>query len=259
MSQQQETTGKTLLVAFILCVVCSAIVSTTAVMMKPRQQAEKEQDRIRNILAIAGLLQEGVSVQEQFKQITPKVMDFETGKFTDAMTVEQVLDPKKLTKSDATSTELSDEQDVAKIGRREHYGVVYLVQKEGHLEKIILPIRGYGLWSTLWGFVALEADLNTVSGFGYYQQAETPGLGGEVDNPLWKALWPGKQIYNTGHEVVLKIIKGKVNPSAVDAKHQVDGLSGATLTSRGVQNMMHFWMGKDGYSAFLQHLKNGEA
>jgi Na+-transporting NADH:ubiquinone oxidoreductase subunit C len=111
----------------------------------------------------------------------------------------------------------------------------------------------------LWGFVALEADLNTVSGFGYYQQAETPGLGGEVDNPLWKALWPGKQIYNTGHEVVLKIIKGKVNPSAVDAKHQVDGLSGATLTSRGVQNMMHFWMGKDGYSAFLQHLKNGEA
>jgi Na+-transporting NADH:ubiquinone oxidoreductase subunit C len=259
MSQQQETTGKTLLVAFILCVVCSAIVSTTAVMMKPRQQAEKEQDRIRNILAIAGLLQEGVSVQEQFKQITPKVMDFETGKFTDAMTVEQVLDPKKLTKSDATSTELSDEQDLAKIGRREHYGVVYLVQKEGHLEKIILPIRGYGLWSTLWGFVALEADLNTVSGFGYYQQAETPGLGGEVDNPLWKALWPGKQIYNTDHEVVLKIIKGKVNPSAVDAKHQVDGLSGATLTSRGVHNMMHFWMGKDGYSAFLQHLKNGEA
>ena len=259
MSQQQETIGKTLLVAFILCVVCSAIVSTTAVMMKPRQQAEKEQDRIRNILAIAGLLQEGVSVQEQFKQITPKVMDFETGKFTDAMTVEQVLDPKKLTKSDATSMELIDEQDLAKIGRREHYGVVYLVQKEGQLEKIILPIRGYGLWSTLWGFVALEADLNTVSGFGYYQQAETPGLGGEVDNPLWKALWPGKHIYNTDHEVVLKIIKGKVDANTVDAKHQVDGLSGATLTSRGVHNMMHFWMGKDGYAAFLQHLKNGEA
>lgn len=259
MSQMQETTGKTLLVAFILCVVCSAIVATTAVMMKPRQLAEKEQDRIRNILAIAGLLQEGVPLQEQYKQVTPRVIDFTTGRFTDAMTVEQVLDPKKLTRSDKTSTDLDEEQDVAKIGRREQYGVVYLVEQGGQLNRIILPIRGYGLWSTLWGFVALEADLNTVAGFGYYQHAETPGLGGEVDNPAWKALWPGKQLFGADHTVAITVIKGKVDANTTGAIHKVDGLSGATLTSKGVHNMMHFWMGRDGYGPFLQNLKNGGA
>lgn len=259
MSQMQETTGKTLLVAFILCAVCSAIVSTTAVMLKPQQMAAKEQDRVRNILAIGGLLQEGVPLQEQFKQVSPRVIDFTTGKFTDAMTVEQVLDPKKLTKSDITSVNLDDEHDLAKIGRREQFGIVYLVQKDGRLDRIILPIRGSGLWSTLWGFVALESDLNTVAGFGYYQHAETPGLGGEVDNPSWKALWPGKQIYSPDQNVALTLIKGKVESTTPGAINKIDGLSGATLTSKGVHNMMHFWMGQDGYGPFLQNLKNGGA
>lgn len=255
----KETTTRTLLVALILCVVCSAIVATTAVLLKPQQQAAKEQDRIRNILAIAGLLQPGIPLQEQFKQITPRVIDFQSGKFTDAMTVEQVLDPKKLTRDTQQSQDLNDEEDRAKIGRRENFGVVYLVEKDSRLDRIILPIRGYGLWSTLWGFVALNADLNTVAGFGYYQHAETPGLGGEVDNPAWKALWPGKQIYSNDGSVALKIIKGKVEPGAFEAQHKVDGLSGATLTSKGVDNMIHFWMGEYGYAPFLHNLKHGEA
>lgn len=259
MSEQKETVGKTLLVAFVLCVVCSAIVATTAVMMKPQQVAAKEQDRIRNILAIAGLLKDGVPLDEQFKQVQPKVIDFQTGKFTAEMAVEQAVDPKRLTKSDKTSSEVPDEQDVAKIIRHERYGVVYVVEKAGKIDRIILPIRGYGLWSTLWGFVALEGDLNTVVGFGYYQHAETPGLGGEVDNPAWKSLWPGKQLFDGDNNVAIKVIKGKVDPSSPHANHEVDGLAGATLTSKGVHNMLQYWLGPQGYGNFLKHLKAGEA
>ena len=193
------------------------------------------------------------------------------------MTVAQVIDPKKLVRYPDKITVLDPEKDPAKVIRRENFGVVYLVEKEGKLDRIILPIRGYGLWSTLWGFVALEPDLNTVIGLGYYQHAETPGLGGEVDNPKWKALWPGKKIYaqsvdaSTGatsrwelhhaedSTVAIQIVKGGANPADPDIVHKVDGLSGATLTSKGVHHMLHFWMSDMGYGKFLKNLKAGEA
>ena len=114
------------------------------------------------------------------------------------------------------------------------------------------------MWSTLYGFLALEADANTVVGLVFYEHAETPGLGGEVDNPVWKAKWVGKEVYDEG-DVAISIIKGSVDPSSSNAVHQVDGLSGATLTSRGVHNLLHFWLGDNGYKPFLTNLKNGEA
>jgi len=257
MSQSAESTSRTLLIAFILCIVCSLIVATTSVLLKPRQVAAKENDRNINILQIGGLYDASQSVPEQMQQVTARVIDFTTGKFTDAMTVAQVIDPKKLARDESKVTRLG-EQDVAKIIRRENYGVVYVVEKDGQLDRIILPIRGYGLWSTLWGFVALEPDLNTVIGLGYYQHAETPGLGGEVDNPKWKALWRGKQLFD-GDYVSIKVMKGEVDPADPEIHHKVDGLSGATLTARGVHNMLQFWLGDMGYGKFLKNLKAGEA
>ena len=128
----------------------------------------------------------------------------------------------------------------------------------GDIDKIILPIRGYGLWSTLYGFIALESDGNTVAGLGFYEHAETPGLGGEVDNPRWKASWPGKQVYRDG-DVTIGLIKGSVDPASADATWQIDGLAGATLTARGVTNLVQFWLGKNGFEPFLNNLQSGEA
>ena len=128
---------------------------------------------------------------------------------------------------------------------------------DNNLEKVILPVHGYGLWSTLYGFVALESDLNTIAGLGFYEHGETPGLGGEVDNPRWKALWEGKQAYREGN-VAISVIKGAVNPQASTAAWQVDGLSGATLTSKGVNNLVRFWLGQDGFAPFLSNLRQGE-
>lgn len=137
---------------------------------------------------------------------------------------------------------------------------MYLVEKEGQLDSIILPVHGYGLWSTLYGFLALEGDLNTVVGLGFYSHAETPGLGGEVDNPQWKALWPGKKIYEEGSwSPEIRLIKGNVDPTSSSAPYQIDGLSGATLTSNGVTHLVQFWMGENGYAPFLKNLKAGEA
>ncbi len=250
--------GKTLLVALLLCVVCSVIVSTAAVVLKPAQVANQALDKKRNILAAAGLLQEGVDVEEQFSRVSTRVIDLRSGKFTDAVDPAR-YDQRKAAKDPARSEKLETLEDPAKLSRLEHYSLVYVVEGDnGTLDKIILPVHGYGLWSTLYGFVGLDADLNTVTGLGFYEHGETAGLGGEVDNPRWKAQWPGKQIYD-GDRVAIKVIKGSVNPGSAKAGYQVDGLAGATLTSRGVSNLVRYWLGDNGFAPFLNNLSRGEA
>lgn len=254
-----DSIKKTIIVTVLLCIVCSVIVSAAAVLLRPAQVANKSLDFKRNILSAAGLLEAGKNVDTVFNErVVTRVVDLKTGKFTDA--VDPVsYDQRRASKDPSLSTNLSADEDIAKISRREDYSVVYLIQDENEqLQKIILPVKGYGLWSTLYGFLALEADANTVVGLVFYEHAETPGLGGEVDNPVWKAKWVGKEVYDEG-DVAISIIKGSVDPSSSNAVHQVDGLSGATLTSRGVHNLLHFWLGDNGYKPFLTNLKNGEA
>lgn len=253
-----DKTSKILLVALSLCLVCSVIVSTAAVLLKPAQEANKSLDKKRNILQAAGMLDPDVSIDEQFASVSTRVVDLRTGKFTDDVDPER-YDQRKAAKDPAQSLKLDSDQDMAKISRRENYAVIYLVEGEGgELDKIILPVHGYGLWSTLYGFVALEADANTVAGLGFYEHAETPGLGGEVDNPRWKALWPGKQVYKDG-TVKIGLVKGSVDPAGANADWEIDGLSGATLTARGVTNLVQFWLGEDGFEPFLENLRTGGA
>lgn len=256
-----DTIKKTLLVAVALCIVCSLVVSSAAVLLKPAQIKNKALDRKSNILAAAGMLEPGqtdAQIEEEYaSRITPRIVNLETGKFSDKFNP-QNFEQRKIAKNPETSTNLSDADDQANISRRENYSVVYLVETDGQLDKLVLPVHGYGLWSTLYGFLALEADLNTVAGFGFYEHGETPGLGGEVDNPKWKDLWVGKEVYDDG-EVALSVVKGSVDPDKQGSEHKVDGLSGATLTSNGVTNLVHFWMGEMGYKQFLANLKSGEA
>jgi Na+-transporting NADH:ubiquinone oxidoreductase subunit C len=190
--------------------------------------------------------------------MTPRVVDLRTGKFSDAVDAEG-YNERKAAKDPAQSDALSSSEDIAKVFRREHYAVVYVANDtQGGVDKIILPIRGYGLWGTLYGFIALEGDASTVAGIGFYEHKETPGLGGEVDNPRWKGLWPGKQVYKDG-ELEIAVVKGTVDPSAPGADYQVDGMAGATLTTRGVSNLVQFWLGDNGFAPFLNNLKSGEA
>ena len=258
MSASGEGLGRILTVALGLCLVCSVVVSTAAVVLKPAQQANKTLDLKRNILRAAGLLDPALSVEEQFEQVETRVVSLDEGRFVEGVDPAS-FDQREAAKDPAKSRAIPGDADPAKLVRREDQALVYLVRdQQGGLDKIILPIRGYGLWSTLYGFMALESDGNTVAGLGFYEHAETPGLGGEVDNPNWKAIWPGKQIYQ-GEQVAIQVLKGAVPAGSANAQWQVDGLSGATLTTKGVDNLVRYWMGAQGFKPLLENLRRGEA
>lgn len=258
MSTKRETTSRTLLVALAVSLVSSVFVAGAAVSLKPVQIENRQLDKQRSILAIAGLAEARLSAREVkdlfASRITAKVVDLQTGEFTDAHDA-GTFDPLKAARDPALSTALPGAQDIALIKRRERFTTVYMVEKEGALDTLILPVRGYGLWSTLHGFMAVKGDLNTVVGFGFYQHAETPGLGGEVDNPNWKALWPGKALFDDSGKPAIRIVKGGVDPASPDAVHQVDALAGATLTSNGVDKLLQFWLGEQGFGPFLARLR----
>jgi len=257
----KESTGRTLLVAFLVCLVCSVFVASAAVALKPVQVQNSLLDKQRSILSIAGLGQPGMSAREVrdlfTSRITARIVDLQTGRFSDAEDPAS-YDPLKAARDPQLSDPVAPQDDFASIRRRERYTTIYLVEDGGNVQTVILPVRGYGLWSTLYGFMALRGDLNTVAGFGFYQHGETPGLGGEIDNPKWTALWPGKNVYDDG-QVALHVIKGAVDPAGARAVYQVDGIAGATLTSKGVDNLVQYWLGSEGFGPFLANLRKGEA
>lgn len=258
MSAKKESVTRTILVALMVCLVCSVVVSVAAVALKPIQTANQLIDKQRNILLIAGLLEEGVPIEEQFAKITPRLVDLRTGEFSDEMDP-LTYDQQRAASDPEMSRRLTGEEDIASIRRQEYYATVYMVEGDDGIEIMILPIHGYGLWSTLYGFLALEGDLNTIRGLGFYEHAETPGLGGEVDNPQWREMWKGNLVYSDDGDVGVQIVKGSVDGSSPRRQYQVDGLAGATLTSRGVENLVRFWMGESGFSPFLRNLRSGEA
>ncbi|MBE8232887.1 MAG: Na(+)-translocating NADH-quinone reductase subunit C [Endozoicomonadaceae bacterium] len=247
----------------LLCLVCSVLVSVTAVSLKTRQDANKQLEMEKNILAVSDLVEDPenltrdqvVSIAK--KSLTPRLIELKTGQIYtgDDLNV-ATYDFKNALKDDQLSDVLPQNQDPASIKRKEHYAKVYLVHDEkGDLKTLILPVRGYGLWSTLYGFLALEHDLETIRGLTFYEQQETPGLGGEVDNPRWKKQWKGKHIFDQEGRLSIQVVKGTVQLDTAKAKHQVDGISGATLTSRGVNNLINFWLGPQAFGPFLFNLK----
>ncbi|MDX1695813.1 MAG: Na(+)-translocating NADH-quinone reductase subunit C [Ketobacteraceae bacterium] len=262
-----DTTGKTLLVATVLCIVCSIVVSTAAVVLKPEQVANKVADKKRNILAAAGMLEEGADIDKLFENIEIKVVDIQTGEYlteqnADEPWEKEILknparyDQRKASKTPDQSINVPASEDIAGIKRKAEYATVYLAKDDaGNVKTIILPVHGYGLWSTLYGFLALETDAKTVVGLGFYEHAETPGLGGEVDNPKWKSQWPGKKVYDEQGNVDIELVKGSVDPSAPDAEHKIDGLAGATLTSRGVTNLLNYWLSDNGFGQYLEKVR----
>ncbi|MFN3920733.1 MAG: Na(+)-translocating NADH-quinone reductase subunit C [Methylohalobius sp.] len=254
LSLPNDSFEKTLAVAFWLCLACAVLVAFSAVALKPLQEGNKAADMRRNILEVVGLWQEDLDINEAFKRFEVKVVELKTGE------IAQNLDPntydmRKAAKDLKLSEPVPRDKDIASIKRKPKYATVYFLKGEnGKLEALVLPVWGYGLWSTMYGFLALEPDCNTVIGINFYDQKETPGLGGEVVNPNWRALWKGKRIYDQSGAPVLRLVKGRVNPSQAGAEFLVDGLAGATLTSNGVSNLIRFWLGEEGYKPFLAKL-----
>ncbi len=257
----QDSAFKTIGVATGICLICSLFVSIAAVKLAPRQAQNKQEDKIRNILVVGDLYDEDKEILDIYNSdIEPVMVDLSTGgtvstdQFDEKLNIE-TFDIKAMAASEEYGRVIPSEQDIAGIRRQPKFMLIYRVMNAGVAGKLILPIFGKGLWSTLYGFLSLEDDLQTVSGITFYEHLETPGLGGEIDNPQWKASWKGKQAFDDEGNCVIEVIKGQVNPDSQTAGRQIDGLTGATLTTRGVDNLIQYWLGENGYGPFLQQLR----
>ncbi|MFK5926874.1 MAG: Na(+)-translocating NADH-quinone reductase subunit C [Desulfuromusa sp.] len=237
----------------ILAFFCSLLVGSAAVGLRPLQEKNKQQDRRKNILMAAGLYDSTRTVADLFGNIETRIVDLKSGAFVSAATVSPGgFDQLKAAMSEELGRPLTKAEDIAGIRRIEKYSRVYLVTDDDTVRRVILPIRGKGLWSTLYGYIAIEGDMSTVSGISFYEHGETPGLGGEIENRRWQSGWQGKKIYNQSNEEVLVVGQKKSQGETI---HQVDGLSGATLTIRGVDDIITFWFGEHGFKPFLTRLR----
>ena len=249
----QFSTRYIFIFATALCLACSTVIAVAAVALRPAQEINKVLDKKRSVLLACALAKPDealtpAEIESRFGSIEPAVIDLATGDYAqgiDAATFNEDAAPRVPAPDNAA--QIKDMPTLVKI---------YKVMKDGKLEMYVLPVYGKGLWSTMLGFLALDADFTTVRGLTFYQHGETPGLGGEIDPPRWKALWPGRKIYDEASEVKLSVIKGQAGPVKDDPYH-VDGLSGATLTARGVSNMVHFWFGDQGFGPFLAKVRQG--
>lgn len=247
-----DSVPKTVFVAVSLCLVASMVVSAAAVALRPIQEVNKLKDKQVNILQVAGLYDPSIDTAEAFGAFEPHVLELATGAFTTAHDA-TTFDDRAAASDPELSVALTE--DPASIGRQSKFVTVYLLRNaDGSLDKVVLPLHGYGLWSTLYGFIALEENGNDIFGLQFYEHAETPGLGAEVDNPRWKALWSGKKLADDADQ--LQITVAKTAPAAGTDYH-IDALAGATLTTVGVNNLVRFWMGEAGYGPFLANLKSG--
>lgn len=256
----------TLLVATLLCVACSFVVSAAAVALKSKQETNKQLDQTKNILDATGLstgeygdLAKDLNSDQIEKLegwLSAKLVDLESGEYVEATDKElEEYDAKELALKDKTRVKLADQKPKFDPGEkyRETIAKVYFVKKPNtdKILQVVLPVYGKGLWSTLRGYVALKSDLKTIQGLTFYEHGETPGLGGEVDRPSWKAQWEGKQMYDAKGQPIAQVYKG----AAGSNNDGVDGLSGATITSRGVTNLLRYWASDDGYGPFLAQLR----
>lgn len=265
-----DSLEKTIAIAVSLCLVCAVLVSFAAVALKPLQIGNKADDMKKNILEVAGLLEEGANINKAFSdKIESKIVDLETGEYVENINADE-YDQRKAAKDPAQSISIPKDKDIAHIRIKAKYAKVFLVKESGVIKSIILPINGYGLWSTLYGFLSLEADGQTVQSINFYDQQETPGLGGEVVNPKWRALWKGKKVYAETDqpslekgliteadigEPALSLIKGSVDNTKSGSQYQVDGLAGATLTSTGVTNLVRYWTSNEGFAPYLKKVR----
>lgn len=235
--------------ALILAFVCSALIAGTAIGLRSKQEANRLQDQRKNILYAAGLYQEDKSIDELFTPIETKFVELATGQY---VTKEQ---KDKESSTQETGRILEKDEDLAGLHRLEKYSPVYLVRENGQLLQIVLPVRGKGLWSTMYAYVAIDSDLSTIRGVSFYEHGETPGLGGEIENRKWTAGWQGKKLYTQDGDMALKVVKGKAVTYGEQGSYQIDGISGATLTINGVSNLMEFWFGEHGFKPYLSQLK----
>lgn len=240
-----------------MCVILAVLLAGTFSALKGKVDANIDFDRQMNVLIATGLYSKAEGGESKTRaeleelytdRIIGKVLEVKRGmvdkpvKGADGepttIKVEKVTDlvETEYTVEDLPRLQLEQRREKDPAKRKEFTTFYTRVDEQGEAVAYCIPIEGLGLWGMIYGFLALEHDLATVKGITFYQHKETPGLGGEIDNPDWQSQWKGKSIYDAGDDFVsVTVKKGKVDKAvAYEKEHMVDGLSGATITSNGV-------------------------
>ncbi len=246
-------------VVIVVSLVCSLLVASATILLREKQQRNKQLERKRNVLVAAGIGSAKMTeaeIEAGFARVRPVIVDFATGKIDTTVDASR-YDMQRAAKDPDSSIAIDPAKDTVLLHRMPRFGVMYLLAGEKGVQALVLPISGLGLWSTIYGYISLQKDGKTVSGLTFYQHGETPGLGGEIDNPAWRRQWQGKVALGAAGEPVMQVMRGKVMPGSAGSEHQVDGISGATITSRAVGNMVNFWLGDAAYGKFIPLVLQG--
>jgi len=254
-----DSPKKAIVVVLITAIVCSTLVSAAVVLLRPIQLNNQLLDRGKNVMLLTGLLPTDVIPEADemlslYKRLDRRIVNIDQAAFDETIDI-NYFNQRRAVNDPDLGIEIPSAKDHASLGRRSRYAPIYMVWDGENLGRIILPVHGVGMWSMLYGYIALDSDLNTVAGMTFYEQNETPGLGDQITHVHWLEQWQGRQIYDDRLNPVFRVSEGVVQAGSEAASHQVDALTGATVTGNAVTSLIHYWFGPHGYKPFLDYLR----
>jgi len=253
----RDTPLRALVTLVLTATVCSFFVSASVVLLRPIQLNNELLKRSGNVLVLTGLLPPGGQVDDEqlldlFKGLDARVIDIDEA--APATDIDPwTFDARAAASDPELGVAIPAGKDPASLGRRSRFETLYLVWKDGGLDRVVLPVRGAGMWSMIYGYIAVEADFNTIAGMVIYEQNETPGLGDMIAKPYWQSKWVGKKLYDDEGDMLFRVAEGPVQAGAAGAEYEVDALTGATITANAVTAMMRYWFGPGAYGPLLKH------
>lgn len=254
-----DSPAKAFIVVLLTALAASALVSASVVLLRPIQLENRMLDLSRNVVRVSGLVPADADLSEQelidhYQTLDLRVVDLDTG-LLDAEIDPYGFDPRKAAADRNMITDIPEGLDLAGLGQRARHALIYLVWDELILRRIVLPVYGVGMWSTIYGYVVLESDFNTIAATTFYEHAETPGIGDQITRSDWLAKWQGKKIYDEQGVLRFAVASGPLDQKSSAAIYQVDALTGATVTADAVTAMVHYWFGPNGYQPMLKNLQ----
>ena len=249
----EENLGRTLLVATSVALGCALMVSTAVYLLRPMQLAYADLERNRIVIEAAGLAPpdsdlSDLAVVARFVDLQVRIVDLETNEFTDDVDP-QLYDQRAASNDPELSVAIPDQLDLARLGRRARYVPVYLLMDGERIDRIVLPVSGQGMWSTIYGYLSLEPDLNTIAGIRIYEHGETAGIGDRIQDPNWQSEWIGARLYDDAGQLRFRVARDAGPPFGVDI------ISGASVTAEGVGDLVRYWLGEHGYAPLLTRLR----
>jgi len=249
-----ESRAKSIIVTLIVALASATAVSMAAVLLKPMQLANLEAEREARLETMLATLPGVADIVREAGADTleTRLVNLETGHFVTNIDPAD-YDLRAAASDPDLSIALPPEVDFASIRRRANFAPVHLLLRDNEIALIVLPVNGVGYGSTIYAYLAIESDLNTVAALTIIEHGETPGIGARIEDESWQALWAGKEIFDENGDIRIAVV-GDVS----SGPFEVDGISGATRTTTGITYMLRFWLGDYGYGPFLARLSAGE-